>query len=730
MKKFILLILLFWATYACSQTSTFTPPGQLTTEEDGTPSLRCIQYKFSNNSVTDNADGTCSIAGGGGGGGGTPLEIQNNGSTLHTNALLINFNTGALAVGSGQNMTVTMDTTIDQTITGAWTFMNDLTVTELGHACQAKGGTNNTLRVCSSDTAQANDYVEMYHDKFNAYVNVGEGILFFNLDEPRIVVEDSGTVAFNITADSTTYNQAVLSPEDASGNQIIITHDLSALQDHDHAQTTDPTLFIHSDTAPDTANDQWISLAHDKTTGVFTSGLGGITLDTNTIFTGQATFNDALEVDGVSTFNQQITVGGSSERISGTTSYIDFDDSGTDTVTMSGTMVVLGLKTASNFLLVMEQTDLGDADLIPTTAATNPTLRIVSGDQTSDEKYVDLSHNGTDAVLASGLGAIFLDADEEIFMDANYGTFRFRQTGTTVFEIRAVTTNDEFKWGLPAASGRQFVITDQANAGQDHDHDTPTNPTMFIHSATAPDSANDEWIGLSHDVTNGRIELGSGQLVIPSNITVTGSTSFNGVNYTWPANAGSNGQVLHTNGTDTLTWAADDTGGGGGGSGSQLFYWSPEIQSAKLNLDAGHSPQIEGGGQRWSVLYDADTIETASWMTTLDTYAGGGFTGTIDYSMASGESDEVEWQISIDCYTPNTDSTDIDSPTWGTADSLVDTVSASAGRAFTISDASLNEDSCALGDILILKVDTDADDGSNDDATGDRELRGITIHEN
>lgn len=40
----------------------FNPPGQLTTEEDGVPDLRCIVYKFSNDSVTDNADGTCSIA--------------------------------------------------------------------------------------------------------------------------------------------------------------------------------------------------------------------------------------------------------------------------------------------------------------------------------------------------------------------------------------------------------------------------------------------------------------------------------------------------------------------------------------------------------------------------------------------------------------------------------------------------------------------------------------------
>ena len=60
-------LLLLLPAEGWSQTSTRTAPGQLTTEEDGSPDLRCRKYKFADGNVTDNGDGTCSIADGGGG---------------------------------------------------------------------------------------------------------------------------------------------------------------------------------------------------------------------------------------------------------------------------------------------------------------------------------------------------------------------------------------------------------------------------------------------------------------------------------------------------------------------------------------------------------------------------------------------------------------------------------------------------------------------------------------
>ncbi len=55
--------LLLFPSVARSQTSTYSPPGQVTSEIDGSPELRCLSYKFVNGSVTDNGDGSCSLLG-------------------------------------------------------------------------------------------------------------------------------------------------------------------------------------------------------------------------------------------------------------------------------------------------------------------------------------------------------------------------------------------------------------------------------------------------------------------------------------------------------------------------------------------------------------------------------------------------------------------------------------------------------------------------------------------
>lgn len=49
-------------------------------------------------------------------------------------------------------------------------------------------------------------------------------------------------------------------------------------------------------------------------------------------------------------------------------------------------------------------------------------------------------------------------------------------------------------------------------------------------------------------------------------IMANGTTDFGGVEYTWPASDGSNGQQLTTNGSGTLSWTDQDGGGGGHGT--------------------------------------------------------------------------------------------------------------------------------------------------------------------
>lgn len=64
-------------------------------------------------------------------------------------------------------------------------------------------------------------------------------------------------------------------------------------------------------------------------------------------------------------------------------------------------------------------------------------------------------------------------------------------------------------------SNNNMIITTWTNRNKDHDHSTAsTNPTLFIHSATDPDSDNTQYISISHDQTNGVIATGKGDLYL------------------------------------------------------------------------------------------------------------------------------------------------------------------------------------------------------------------------
>jgi len=49
-------------------------------------------------------------------------------------------------------------------------------------------------------------------------------------------------------------------------------------KNHDHANQANPTIIIHSATDPDTDNTQWLSLTHDQTNGVISTGKGDLIL--------------------------------------------------------------------------------------------------------------------------------------------------------------------------------------------------------------------------------------------------------------------------------------------------------------------------------------------------------------------------------------------------------------------------------------------------------------------
>ena len=123
-----------------------------------------------------------------------------------------------------------------------------------------------------------------------------------------------------------------------------------------------------------------------------------------------------------------------------------------------------------------------------------------------------------------------------------FTTGNYTQFGTTLHPhattsyFGGTTTNDtlmssfssafnQFQILIGSASGRQVVIGDPGSNGQDFDHDGLTNPTLFIQSATAPNTNNTQWVSLSHDQTDAVLGIGAGGLKFTDLNFVLGTTT-------------------------------------------------------------------------------------------------------------------------------------------------------------------------------------------------------------
>ncbi|MCF6276979.1 MAG: hypothetical protein L3J07_04005 [Candidatus Magasanikbacteria bacterium] len=91
-------------------------------------------------------------------------------------------------------------------------------------------------------------------------------------------------------------------------------------------------------------------------------------------------------------------------------------------------------------------------------------------------------------------------------------------------------TAETLIWAL-GTNSQSIVFTKVGNQTKSFDHGNQTNPTIFIHSATDPDSDNTQWLSLTHDQTNGVISTGAGDINLMS------ATGFVGINTTTPSYA-------------------------------------------------------------------------------------------------------------------------------------------------------------------------------------------------
>lgn len=147
----------------------------------------------------------------------------------------------------------------------------------------------------------------------------------------------------------------------------------------------------------------------------------------------------------------------------------------------------------------------------------------------------------------------------------------------------------------------------------------------------------------------------------------------------------------------------------------------PIAGAAPLDVQSGGT----GDPHMPVLLFDAATDEYAQFLFRARSYGSGNLTVTLLYSMASATTGDVVWGAQIRALTPD-DSQDVLTDAFGTANTVTDTVPATAGYATEASITVSNLDSLAANDYVTLQIYRDAN-AAGDTATGDAELLGVMV---
>lgn len=150
------------------------------------------------------------------------------------------------------------------------------------------------------------------------------------------------------------------------------------------------------------------------------------------------------------------------------------------------------------------------------------------------------------------------------------------------------------------------------------------------------------------------------------------------------------------------------------------------VQSAKISgafITAG--AQIDGGDGAWKLLFDASSTESGLWMFRLPSNYASAPVAKIQYAMASATADKVDLEVEVMAVA---DGEDIDTASFDSVNEVAGgtTVPGTAGFVDSISISLANADSMAAGELIVLRINRDHDDG-DDTATGDLELLSVTL---
>lgn len=146
-------------------------------------------------------------------------------------------------------------------------------------------------------------------------------------------------------------------------------------------------------------------------------------------------------------------------------------------------------------------------------------------------------------------------------------------------------------------------------------------------------------------------------------------------------------------------------------------------------LSTGGAALVKNGTNFPAVglAFDAAADESAYWLFRAVNYGSGNVTVALDWYADTATTNDVVWGAQLAVITPDTDSQDVETKAFATANTVTDTHLGTTGqRLHRASITVSNLDSLAANDDVWLKVFRDADNAS-DTMTGDAVLVAVTV---
>lgn len=655
-------------------------------EEDGSPShtaTSCWALKVANGNLTANADGTCSVADQGGGAGGDNVTV--NGTAADTTAnfkdnIYLDFVHTDGGAGGPDDVTGIFNYAL--TLSGNPALLVD--------ECVLFADTSGGGFLCEGSTADTDEQLYRFPD-----VNGSDTTNYFAIDGTSITDLDGSGLAISSNAlvlDLTEINSATFG---SSGGFTTLTFDSGA---------TDPSLTPGDGTITLTpggndfivSDDTRIQDASPVLRLIDTTGSQDdfqLMVDTNA-------FTLLNETDSVNYFaaasDHAITVGHAS--VPSVT--ITTDGSGTGE-------------------LVLPLQSVAGAEIV------NDTLTATQIDETQDYTFATLSgkqdRNNTavnDDDCSGEQGLWWYDTTDSAFEFCNANTgapsvLGGGGSGDSVSIDSAAVTDPDF------VSTGQIDFVDTSNTVTANINDN----SILEADLKAVDAASDEDI-LTYETTTGDFEWHTiDQMIAAMSAGALPNDSILEADLKAVDAASDEECLTYETTTGDFEWQSCGAGGSGA-TDLSLPVFSAKIQGTfALDQDATQGARIDGGDGNWRLLFDATTDEGAVWQFVMPSNYTGSPSLKVIYSMTSATANEVEFEGAIMCVTPG-DAADIGSASFSAIAVASDTVPGTAGHSDSVT-ITLTDDSCAAGDTVFVYLSTDADDATNDDATGDREVVGV-----